>query len=248
MLQSGLSPFSITNSKPSTSARTAIHSETFPASAAITIASFKTTDKAIFSATTRRQKRPSSISSGILAKLLVISATSAASTAKAVPPAPIAIPTFAAASAGPSLIPSPTMPTIQFLVLSQEQQQDAKHRSLYNISPSPTSMAACLSFTHDSLFCGFILAMHSSSPSLFFTAMAVCELSPVIIADWTRSFRSHSIVSRLCCLIVSASASIIARLPSKHTNITVLLSSHQVLYLSFMYLLGFIPAISLRNS
>ena len=111
---SGRRPLRMTATRPTRSARTAIHTRTNPVRATITNTSFNKTERMIFSRMIRRQKRLRQIISGTLRTLLFIKATPAASTASADPPAAIAIPTSDAARAGPSLTPSPTIPTSCF--------------------------------------------------------------------------------------------------------------------------------------
>ncbi len=72
----------------------------------------KTRAKAIFSLITRRALRERRIAVGIFSSSSVINAMSAVSMATSVPAAPMAMPTSAAASAGASLTPSPTMATV----------------------------------------------------------------------------------------------------------------------------------------
>ena len=110
---------------------------------------------------------------------LFISTTSAEEIATSVP-APIAIPTSARASAGASLMPSPTIATLR--------------------------PAACFSRTMRSLSCGRTSAMTSRTPSSDAIAAAVFLLSPVKSVTSMFIFSSVCTAARLVGLSTSATA------------------------------------------
>ena len=80
--------------------------------AAVTSAAFVSSEKPTFWRMMARVRRLRRIRYGRRVRSSAISATSAVSIAVSLPAAPITIPTSAAARAGASLMPSPTMPTV----------------------------------------------------------------------------------------------------------------------------------------
>ena len=125
------------------------------------------------------------IAAGTSLKRLFISTTSAASMAMSVP-APIAIPMSALVSAGASLIPSPTMATLPFVL----------------------SLRITLSFPS-----GSTPAITSSTPACAPIAFAVRSLSPVSITTWIPMFWSSFTALGLSSLITSATAMIPINVP-----------------------------------
>lgn len=104
-------PLKVTSSMVPTSAMMASQSEPWPTKVRAIMIALLTTLMVIFSRIVCRHRRPSSTARVSLFRFESINTQSAVSIATAVPPAPIAIPMSAAASAGASLIPSPTIPT-----------------------------------------------------------------------------------------------------------------------------------------
>src|SRR5947209_4977584 len=107
-----------------------------------------------------------------------------------------AIPRSACASAGASLIPSPTMATRR--------------------------PADCSFFTSSAFDCGSTSARKCSSPSCVAMACAVTRLSPVSITTSSPIRRSAWTMSRECAFRVSATATIPASFPSTATYTGVL--------------------------
>mmetsp|Transcript_56680 Transcript_56680/g.126611 ORF Transcript_56680/g.126611 Transcript_56680/m.126611 type:complete len:201 (+) Transcript_56680:711-1313(+) len=102
-------------------------------------------------------RRAPMMASGILRRSFVINTTPAASDAIAVPATPIATPTSAAARAGPSLTPSPTIPTTADLLISM--------------------ILSSLSF-------GFMAECAVSMPAAARMCCACASQSPVSIITW----------------------------------------------------------------
>ncbi len=109
---SSRSPFPITRSEAPMSATTAIHSVAAPATARTRNSAFSPSAIATFTWMLRRVRRPRRSRYGSFSRSSDISATSAVSSAASDPAAPIAMPTSAAASAGASFTPSPTIATV----------------------------------------------------------------------------------------------------------------------------------------
>ncbi len=91
------------------SANTAIHMVARPATARTRKITLMPSASAMFCHSTRCTRRDRPISSGRRRKSSFITTTSAASMAMSVPAPPMATPRSALASAGASLMPSPTM-------------------------------------------------------------------------------------------------------------------------------------------
>jgi hypothetical protein len=99
----------ITTRHVPTSATTAAQRVAYPAAATAIIVNFVTKERVTFCPIFQRQFCPSCTASANFLRSFVISATSAVSIATADPATPMAIPTSAAANAGPSFMPSPTI-------------------------------------------------------------------------------------------------------------------------------------------
>ena len=114
-------------------------------------------------------------------------------------PVPMAMPTSACASAGASLMPSPTIPTIFF--------------------------SCCKRLISPALSAGKTSAKTLVMPTCAATAAAVRWLSPVIITTASPNFCSDSMASLDSALSVSATATIPANCPFTAANIGVLPSA-----------------------
>ena len=135
----------------------------------------------------RSVARDSAIAAGTSARSLCMSTMSALSMAMSVP-APMAMPTSARASAGASLMPSPTMAT----------------------APCRAS-----SRTARSLSSGSTPAITSSTPTRRWMACAVRSLSPVSMTVETPIARSCAMAPALDGFTTSATATMPASAPSR---------------------------------
>ena len=106
------------------SATTAIQSVATPPSARTTQASLMAMARATLTRIVASVARPRRMANGTARRSSAISATSAVSMAASVPAAPIAMPTSAAASAGASLMPSPTIATAPYSLAQLLDERD----------------------------------------------------------------------------------------------------------------------------
>ena len=150
--------FNVTRTVAPVSAITAIHIPVIPSAVVTRKMAFKPRARTTLVFTLRSVARERSISSAMPVTRFLSKAASAVSNATSVPP-PIAIPTSAAASAGASLMPSPTLP----------------------MGPRP---AACQSRTYAALSSG-ISSPYASMPKRPPVAATVRALSPLSMTACT---------------------------------------------------------------
>src|SRR3990172_6779329 len=140
LLRNRRSPLKITRRVVPMSAATAIQRVAYPDTAAARKPALIASETTTFCRTIDTMRRPNMTASGIFLRSSAISATSAVSIAAGAPAAPIAMPTEARASAGASLIPSPTMATAPWEATSSSTFRSlSSGRRPESTSPIPTS-------------------------------------------------------------------------------------------------------------